>query len=72
MIMGTRRGTYAILNDFYAGDFFLKGDLHFQGVKIALFEALDDALQIAVFGYGRIAAGIVAMGSASCSDRERF
>ncbi len=69
MVMGTRRGTYAILSDFYAGDFFLKRLLHFQGVKIALFEALDDALQNAAFGYEGIAARIVAMGCPSCSDR---
>ena len=44
MVMGTRRGTYAILSDFYAGDFFLKRLLHFEGVKIALFGELDRAL----------------------------
>ena len=72
MEIGIRSAIYLILSDFHAGHFFLKRLLHFEGVKIALFDALDDALQNAAFGYEGIAARIVAMGCPSCSDRERF
>ena len=72
MEIGIRSAIYLILSDFYAGHFFLKRLLHFEGVQIALFDEIDDALYNAVFGYDEIAAGIVAMGRPSCSDRERF